>query len=44
MINNGAVSVVATIIHNIMSSVAEAKIVAIYLNAKDSIGISNTSE
>ena len=44
MINNGLVHMVSTIICNLMSSEAEANIVALYLNAKFGVFIWNLLE
>ena len=41
---NVAVHVVYTIIHNVMSSAAEANIAALYINAKGGVNIWNTLE
>ena len=44
MMNKGAVHVVSTTIRNIMSSAAEAKIAALYLNEKGGVVIQNMLE
>ena len=44
MVNNGSVHVISTIIRNVMSSASKAKIVTLYLNAKDGVDINNTLE
>ena len=44
MMNNGAVHVISTIIHNVMLLAAKDELAALYLNAKDGVFIRNKLE